>query len=195
MRGSVIKRGSSYSIVLDLGRGPDGKRQRKWHSGYRTRKDAERARIELLARLDQGSYVEPSRLTLAAFLRDQWLPGLTGRVRPTTVHGYTTNLERYVLPRVGQVTLQRLTPAQLNTLYAALLAGGGKDGRPLSARTVQAIHMPVRKALRGPSGPATSPSWPTRRAPRGPTYGPGRPKSCVGSSPTSRASGWPPCGC
>jgi len=69
-------------------------------------------------------------------------------VRPTTVHGYTTNLERYVLPRVGQVTLQRLTPAQLNTLYAALLAGGGKDGRPLSARTVQAIHMTVRKALR-----------------------------------------------
>jgi len=148
MRGSVIKRGSTYSIVLDLGRGPDGKRQRKWHSGYRTRKDAERARIELLARLDQGSYVEPSRLTLATFLRDQWLPGLTGRVRPTTVHGYTTNLKRYVLPRVGQVTLQRLTPAQLNTLYAALLAGGGKDGRPLSARTVQAIHMTVRKALR-----------------------------------------------
>ena len=27
MRGSVIKRGSTYSIVLDLGRGPDGKRQ------------------------------------------------------------------------------------------------------------------------------------------------------------------------
>lgn len=148
MRGSVIKRGSTYSIVLDLGRGPDGKRQRKWHSGYRTRKDAERARIELLARLDQGCYVEPSRLTFATFLRDQWLPGLAGRVRPTTVHGYTTNLERYVLPRVGQVTLQRLTPAQLNTLYAALLAGGGKDGRPLSARTVQAIHMTVRKALR-----------------------------------------------
>jgi integrase len=101
-----------------------------------------------LARLDQGSYIEPSRLTLAAFLRDQWLPGLAGRVRPTTVHGYTTNLERYVLPRIGQVTLQRLSPADLNALYGVLVAGGGKDGRPLSARTVQAVHMTVRKALR-----------------------------------------------
>ena len=45
MRGSVIKRGGSYSVVLDLGRDPaTGKRRRTWHSGYHTRKDAEKAR-------------------------------------------------------------------------------------------------------------------------------------------------------
>jgi integrase len=147
VRGSIIKRGTTYSVVLDLGRGPDGKRVRRWHSGYRTKKDAERARTELLAQVDQGSYVEPSRLTLAVFLLEQWLPGLAGQVRPTTLHSYRTNLERYVLRRVGHVTLQRLTPAHLNGLYGVLLAAGGKDGRPLSARTVQAIHMTVRKAL------------------------------------------------
>jgi hypothetical protein len=48
VRGSIIKRGDSYSIVLDLGRGPDGRRIRKWHSGYKT-KEAERARVDLLA--------------------------------------------------------------------------------------------------------------------------------------------------
>ena len=56
MRGSIIKRGSTYSVVLDLGRGPDGRRVRKWHSGYRTRKEAERARTEILSRLDHGTY-------------------------------------------------------------------------------------------------------------------------------------------
>jgi integrase len=147
MRGSIIKRGSTYSVVLDLGRGPDGRRVRKWHSGYRTKREAERARVELLSRLDQGAYVEPSRLTLAEFLSDQWLPGLATRVRLTTLHGYRTNLERYVLPRVGAVSLQRLSAADLDALYAALLAAGGKDGRPLSARTVQAVHMTVRRAL------------------------------------------------
>jgi integrase len=147
MKGSVIKRGSTYSVVLDLGRGPDGKRQRKWHSGYRTRRDAERARVELLARVEQGSYVEPSRLTVAGFLLEQWLPSLAGQVRPTTLHGYRTNLERYVLPALGGLTLQHLTPAHLNTLYGSMLVHGGKGGRPLSARTVQAIHMTIRKAL------------------------------------------------
>ena len=147
MRGSVIKRGSTYSVVLDLGRGPDGKRQRKWHSGYRTKKEAEKARIELLARVDQGAYVEPSRLTLTTFLREQWLPSLTGQVRPTTLHAYRTNLERYIVPAIGNLTLQRLTPAHLNAVYGSLLVSGGKGGRPLSARTVQAVHMTVRKAL------------------------------------------------
>ena len=76
-RGSIIKRGSTSSVVLDLGRGPDGRRVRRWHSGYRIRKDAERARTELLARGDQGAYVEPSRLTLAAFLRQRHPGGPT----------------------------------------------------------------------------------------------------------------------
>jgi integrase len=147
VRGSIIKRGTTYSVVLDLGRGPDGRRVRRWHSGYRTKKDAERARTELLARVDQGSYVEPSRLTVAAFVQQQWLPGLAGQVRPTTLHAYRTNLERYLLPRIGATLLQRLTPAHLNGLYAALLAAGGRDGAPLSARTVQSVAMTVRKAI------------------------------------------------
>lgn len=50
-------------------------------------------------------------------------------------------------PGSGHVTLQRLTPAHLNGLYGAPLAAGGKDGRPLFARTVRAVHMTVRKAL------------------------------------------------
>jgi Arm DNA-binding domain/Phage integrase, N-terminal SAM-like domain len=136
--GSIIKRGSTYSVVLDLGRDPDGRRVRRWHSGYRTKRDAERARTELLASVDQGAYVEPSRLTVAAFLRDHWLPGLAGQVRATTLHSYSTSLERYVIPRIGAVLLQRLTPAHLNQLYGALLAAGGKGGRRLSA------HCPGR---------------------------------------------------
>jgi Arm DNA-binding domain len=58
-------------VVLDLGRGPDGKRIRKWHSGYLTKRLAEVARVELLASLDQGSYVEPSKLTVGQFLTDR----------------------------------------------------------------------------------------------------------------------------
>jgi hypothetical protein len=42
-------------VALDLGRGPDGKRIRKWHSGYRTKRLAEVARVELLASLDQST--------------------------------------------------------------------------------------------------------------------------------------------
>ena len=40
MRGSIVRRGKSYSVVVDLGRDPEtGNRRQKWHSGYRTAGD------------------------------------------------------------------------------------------------------------------------------------------------------------
>jgi hypothetical protein len=139
--GTIVKRGSSYSVVLDLGRGTDGRRIRKWHSGYRTRKDAERARVELLATLDRGSYVEPSKLTVAAFLRDHWLPSLRAQVRPSTWAEHKSKVEVHLVPAIGGVLLQRLTPGHLNAVYADLLERG------LSARTVLHVHATIRRAL------------------------------------------------
>ena len=44
MRGSVVKRGNGYSVVVELDRDPiTNKRRQKWHSGYRTKREAERA--------------------------------------------------------------------------------------------------------------------------------------------------------
>lgn len=57
--GTVIRRGSTWTVVLDLGKGPDGKRIRKWHSGYRTEREAKQARVELLTALGRGAYVAP----------------------------------------------------------------------------------------------------------------------------------------
>ena len=96
--------------MLDLGRGPDGRRIRKWHSGYKTKKEAERARVELLARLDQGAYVEPSKLTVGAFLRDHWLPSLRAQVRPGTWAEHHSKVEVHLAPAIGGMLLQRLTP-------------------------------------------------------------------------------------
>jgi len=110
VKGTIIRRGSTYSVVLDLGRGPDGRRIRKWHSGFKTKKEAERAQVELLARLDQGAYVELSKLTVAAFLRDHWLPGLRAQVRPGTWAEHKSKVEVHLAPALGGVLLQRLTP-------------------------------------------------------------------------------------
>ena len=141
MRGTIIKRGATYSVVLDLGRDDSGRRIRKWHSGYKTKKEAERAQVELLSRLDQGAYVEPSKLTVAAFLREHWLPGLRAQVRPGTWAEHHSKVEVHLAPAIGGVLLQRLTPSHLNAIYANLLERG------LSARTVLHVHATIRRAL------------------------------------------------
>ncbi len=141
MNAAIIKRGNRYAVRLDLGRGPDGKRTFKYHSGYPTKRAAQQARTELLGALDHNSYVAPDKTTVADYLRGQWLPGVQTRLRPGTWVEYRSKAETHLIPAIGQVPLQQLTTAMLNALYQQLLASG------TGPRTVQYVHATIRKAL------------------------------------------------
>ncbi|HXY44761.1 MAG TPA: tyrosine-type recombinase/integrase [Acidimicrobiales bacterium] len=129
--------------MLDLGRDAAGKRIRKWHSGYPTRKLAEKARTAFLTELDTGRYVEPSALTVAEFVTKTWLPGLeAGGLRPTTVAMYRRSAERYLLPHLGAVRLRDLSPLRLREWLDELRAAGIGD------RTVEVAGVTVHKLLK-----------------------------------------------
>jgi integrase len=150
MRGSVGKRGDGYSVVVELDRDPiTAKRRQKWHSGYRTKREAERALTELLAAVDKGTYVPKSRQTLRDFI-EEWLAAIAPTVRPSTHYSYSRNLRLHVVPRIGSAPLVAVDAGTLNTLYAALLANGRKDyaGGGLSPRTVRYIHTIIHRALK-----------------------------------------------
>jgi integrase len=138
---AIIKRGNRYAVRLDLGRGPDGKRIFKYHSGYGTKRAAQQARTELLGALERRSYVAPDKTTVADYLRGQWLPVVQTRLRPGTWVEYRRKAETHLIPAIGQVPLQQLTTAMLNALYQQLLDRG------VGPRTVQYVHATIRKAL------------------------------------------------
>ncbi|MDQ3571460.1 MAG: site-specific integrase [Actinomycetota bacterium] len=140
MRGHIRKRGNAWAVVVDIGRDESGRRRQKWHSGYRTKREASEALTEILGQLSTGQYVAPSKLTVRQFLEDEWIPSIRASLRPLTLESYTANVRNHVLPRLGGVLLQRLTPAMLNAMYAEL-------GERLSLRTVRYIHAIVRRAL------------------------------------------------
>jgi Arm DNA-binding domain len=129
MRGHIAKKGTRYYVVVDIGRDVEtGKRKQKWHSGHRTKKEAESALSDILTNLDRGTYVEPSRLTVGGFLERDWLPSLRGQLRPATLALHAVNVSAYLSPHVGDVNLQALTPGHLNRLYGELLESGRCDG-------------------------------------------------------------------
>jgi hypothetical protein len=148
VRGHVRQRGETWSVVVYRGRKPNGKPDQKWYGGYRTRKDADRARIKILQSLEDGSYVEPTRKSVGEFLTD-WLPTLEVRgLRPSTRGSYRIMIETQLIPRIGSVPLQKLSAAHLNAAYADMLASGRRDGKGgLSARSVRYAHTIIRKAL------------------------------------------------
>ncbi len=113
-------------------------------------------------------------MTLKTFLVDEWLPALPAmKLRASTVELYRTLANAYVIPRIGDVPLQKLTTACLNRLYADLLASGKRDGSPLGPETTGKVHRLLHRALRdavrwdrlarNPASVAEAPRAPGRR--------------------------------
>ena len=152
MRGRIVKRGAGYSYVVDLP--PDaltGKRRQQMKGGFRTKRECEAALHEVVSALRRGDLVEPSRRTLASFLRDEWLPAVQPpALRLSTWATYQTHFDAYVIPRIGEVELQRLTPAMLGTLYRKLQEEG--RCRPpfggLELSTIKHTHAALHRALK-----------------------------------------------
>lgn len=140
MRGHIRKRGNSWVVVVDIGRDEAGRRHQKWHSGFRTKREATEALTEILGQLSSGQYSAPSKLTVREFLENEWLPATRSRLRPLTFASYAGNVRNHVVPNLGPVRLQALTPAMLNSMYAGL-------GSRLSPTTVRYIHAILRRAL------------------------------------------------
>jgi len=148
MKGHVKRRGSTWTIVYDLGRDIDGKRQQKWKGGFKTKKEAEARLNKVLHEINSGAYVEPKRISVADYLR-KWLKedaehNVTGR----TYVRYREIVEKHLIPELGRYILPDLAPAQISTYYHEALSSGRLNGKGgLSAKTVRQHHAILRRAL------------------------------------------------
>lgn len=143
------RQATSWYVVVDLTRGPDGRRRQKWHGGFRTRKEAEAVKAKLANEMHSGLYVEPTKATLGEWVESSWLPTMRSQVKPSTWDSYMRNLRLYVLPALGHRTLQQLTPLVLKGLYAELMQSGKQTraGGGLAPKTVRYVHATLHKVL------------------------------------------------
>jgi integrase len=148
MRGHVRERSPGHwAIVIDVRDPATGKRRRKWHSFRGTKRQAQDERTRLLAELNSGSYVEPSKATFAQFL-DQWLDDVRSRVTPKTHERYAQICHKNIGPLLGAITLGKLKPEQISEAYAKSLTTGRRKGDGgLSPRTVRQMHAIVKSSL------------------------------------------------
>ena len=145
MRGNITKRGkSSWRIKIDVGRDANGERKIHWETVRGKKDDAERALTALLKSYDHNTLVDHSKVNVAEYIRS-WLD--TAEVSPKTAERYRQLAEQQIIPHLGSNVLQKLKPAQVKDWHQTLLKSGGKDARPLSARTVGHAHRVLHCAL------------------------------------------------
>jgi integrase len=140
-KGTITRRGkSSWQLKYDLPRA-GGRRRFAYATVRGKRADAEAELRKRLSALDTGVHVDPTRMTLAAYL-ESWLRD----VAPETVQAKA--LERYrglvrnqIVPHLGSIAVQKLRPVEVKNWISALVASG------LSVRSVRHAHGVLRTAL------------------------------------------------
>lgn len=156
---------------MESGEGANGKRRQVWRSGFPTKRSAQDALQEEIGRRLAGQVLNAKRLTVGAFLRDRWLPGLSS-LRPSTVASYEGSVRLHLQPRIGGHQLRDLSTPEVNDLLAALVQPKSVGGADLAPSSVRIVHATLRTALRDavrwglvPNNVATGAQLPRRRRP------------------------------
>jgi integrase len=144
MRGTVRKRGNTWSFIVDEGNDPvTGKRRQRWKGGFKTRRAAEDGLREALNRIGRGDDPIPEKVTYEEFLERRWLPHLAAqdKPRPRTRERYADLLRTYVVPHIGAMQVERVRPGDVQRALDAAT----KEGR--APRTVRQIRAAVSSSF------------------------------------------------
>lgn len=133
-------RGTWY-FVVDVP-GPDGRRRQIKRRGFPTKKAAAAAERDVVQSSTVGRRVTPSRITVATFVTQRWLPAMEAdpRLKPTTKAGYR-NAAKHLIRGLGGIRLDTLAGDDLDRLYGQLRAAGRSES------LCRHVHVAAHKAL------------------------------------------------
>lgn len=165
-QGHIRQQGEgSWELKFDLGRDPlTGRRITKYATFRGTKRKAQEELTRLLSQRNEGSYVEPTKMTLAEYLR-HWLEAdIERRVATRTGGRHRGIVEKNIIPKLGHIPLRKLTAAHIEAFEAdqqregwvkarakKKVTEGGlaplEEKKGLSAQTVLHIHRTLSQAL------------------------------------------------
>ncbi len=116
----------------------DNHKRKTFYGG--TRKEVQERLKVALRDQQQGTLITTPQQTVAQYLQ-QWLENRRSAVRIRTYERYEQHVRLHLVPTIGRIPLQKLTPQHIQTLYTQKL----KEG--LSQTTVNTLHAMLHKAL------------------------------------------------
>lgn len=134
------RKDSTWEGRYTVGRDPGTGRQIQKSVYGKTQAEAAQKLRKAVAEIDQGTYMEPSRLTFGAWL-DTWHSEYLGSVKASTAEQYDYQIRVHIKPALGAVKLSGLTAPMIQKLYNDSLRNG------LSPKSIRNMHGVIHKAL------------------------------------------------
>ena len=144
---TVTRNGKNYTFWegrLTVGYDPGtGKQKQRSFSG-KTQKEVREKMQAAAVSLTDGTYFEPSKLTVSEWL-DIWLVDYCRTVKPLTLRAYRTSCETHIRPALGAVKLSDLSPIHCQRFING--ATNKATGKPLSPKSVKNLHGVLHRCL------------------------------------------------
>ncbi len=146
--GSIRKRANGkWEARYSDGRTPDGRQIQRSVYGN-TRKEVAEKLHEILYQKQIGTYVPPQNILLKDWLI-QWMSNYAAiSVRPSTYISYEGYVHNHIIPVLGAIQLQQITPVLIQNFYNQRYESGRTDGKGgLSAKTIRNLHNMLHQAF------------------------------------------------
>ena len=142
---TVMKNGKEYiywEARVTVGADPMTGKQRQRSITGKTQQEVAQKLRQLIAEIDNGTYREPSKMTVGEWL-NTWQEQYLNDLKPLTKEMYATAVRIHLKPALGMKKLDALLSADIQRFYNSLIQGE----KPLSAKTIKNIHGIFHRAL------------------------------------------------
>jgi len=145
------KRGDNWQITIEVGRDPvTGKRERIYETVKGTKKEARKRMHELAYQVENGTYVEPSELTMKEFMLKWYEDYCKNNLAPSTQEYYEMIINSHYIPLLGNIKISDLKPMHIQSYITEKLNNGRLDGKEggLSRKSVKRHYTVLNQILK-----------------------------------------------
>ncbi len=142
MKGSIFRRGKTWSIDVKLSKDENAKWVRLQKGGFRTKREAEDYLREQLNRLDRGQYLKYENMTVGEFLNLWLVEHAKHNMKQSTFSNREIMIHKRIVPAIGNILLEDLKPIHFKRFYNQLADAG------LSAQYIHSMHSLMRSAFK-----------------------------------------------
>jgi integrase len=135
------KRADKWEFTLYTGNlTHEGKRERIYRGGFKTKKEAERVAASLMTELERGTYFKVDKMTFQVYI-GRFMESIKPNLAYKTYVTYEYIVNKHLIPHFGYMELSKIKPINIQEFYT-------KSLESVSSTTVKHFHNFLNKAFK-----------------------------------------------
>ena len=135
------RRGKTFSYIFEAGKHENGKRRVIEKGGFKTRAEAYEKGTEAFVDFNHGNIgITSAKVTVSAYM-ESWLKSVHVNLKDTTYKEYACIIRKRIIPYIGNIILQELTPIQIDNMLKEQVRNGNSHGTAGNTKRILSLAL------------------------------------------------------